>query len=291
MRLTFLGTGASEGIPVPGCTCPVCRDARRPGSRNCRLRTSIMLEKGGKTVIVDTSPDFRTQVLRENVARLDAVLFTHLHADHTAGIADLRDFARRPTLPLPTYVRPVDVYGDERMVAWLHRSHPWIDAERYPVATIHALSPLETVEIAGFSVTPIPVWHGELGGFISGYALDGLLYLTDVKEIPGSPFHDPDWPMPPCPYDSWSYIRTHRPRCLVLDLLEHQHGTKRYNRCISHLTVEEIVPIARAIGAEKTWFIHMNHSVSEEELEGEAYARLSLFPSWDGLRVEVPDVR
>lgn len=289
MVVTFLGTGTSEGVPVPRCHCPVCEDGRiRPHGPNHRTRTSIMVRKGDRTLVVDTGPDFKEQMIREGVEEIDAVLYTHPHADHVAGVADLRSFSRRPTLPIPSWQRAVPVYADEAMAGWLRTHAGYIEHAPYPIASIHPVPWFRPQRIAGFTVVPLPVWHGRAAGWISGYLVDDLAYLTDVKGIPGSPFGDPDIPMPEeVPGDTWRYLLDHTPRVLVLDCLEHRHRNAdgKWGYSPSHLTVEEVLAMIGAIGAERTYGIHYDHALGWKELEG--YRKQGLLPSYDGLKVEV----
>lgn len=291
MKLTFLGTGTSEGVPALACDCEVCRDARRPGSKNNRKRTSILLEKNGRRIVVDTGPDFREQMLEAGVDRLDAVLYTHSHADHIAGIADLRAFSRKPTMPIPHYEKAVPVYTSRWVADYIDSHLPFVETGHFPFCDVHVLSPFEEVDIAGFKVTALPLWHGGQAGFIYGYAIDGLVYLTDVKTIPGSPWKDPDYPMPDCGWDTWGWLLAHPGRTLVIDALEHEHlwhGSVGGNP--THLTLEEDLRIVPLLHERISYTIHMNHGLSHEELSGPHYQRLSLFPSYDGLTIEVPDV-
>lgn len=292
MRVTFLGTGTSEGVPIIRCHCPVCRDAAsRPGHHNRRTRTSIMVEKDGKRLVVDTGPDFREQMLCRHVEQIDGVLYTHSHADHIGGIADLREFSRVPTVPVPTWVRPVPVYGDVKLVAFIREHHDYVERGSRPFCQLHQLNPFAQVFISGFQVTPLVLWHGLQAGFISGYQLGGLLYLTDVKTIPGYPYPDPDYPMPDCPYDTWSYLRSRHFDTMVIDCLEpmHHNGAGSWRASPSHLTIQEVEEMVSLLDVGRVYLIHIDHQLSHQKLSGPFWSARHMYPSYDGLTIEVPN--
>lgn len=292
MRVTFLGTGTSEGIPIIGCHCPVCQDAlTHPESPNRRLRTSIMVEQGGRRLVVDTGPDFRQQMLRHRIERIDGVLYTHSHADHIGGIADLREFSRMPTIPIPTWKRPVAVYGDEKVVSFIRAHHGYVLGGERPICQLHRLEPLVSVTVAGFRVTSLVLWHGKQAGFISGYQIENLVYLTDVKGIPGSPFSDPEYPMPPCAHDTWAFLRHHEFDTLVIDCLEPMHHNEGgvWRASPSHLTIQEVEQIAAFLACRRIYLIHIDHQLSHQRLARPFLAARNIHPSYDGLAIEVPD--
>ncbi len=251
MRLTFLGTGTSHGIPVPGCTCGVCRSA---DPHDKRLRSSILLEKEGRTLVVDTGPEFRLQALRARIMHVDGVLYTHSHADHFNGMDDLRAYSANG---------PVDVYGNVLAVEHMHRCFgyafqaPLLDG--LPHLVSHVLKPYVAVSIAGFRVTPIPLMHGKMEIF--GYRIDDLVYATDLSAIPPSsrPFME-------------------HAKVLVLDALRKaEHPT--------HLSIAQAVRESRLLGASSTYLIHFCHDVSHKELVSSL--PLHIHPAYDTLCVEV----
>ena len=175
MQITFLGTGTSQGVPVIGCDCAVCRSL---DFRDKRLRVSVHLEVDGKSLVIDTGPDFRQQMLRERIRRLDAVLFTHEHKDHTAGLDDIRPFNfRQGKMP---------VFAHKRVLGNLRQRFDYIFAEvdRYPGApSIHAIEieKDKPFPVGDKMAIPIEVWHAKLQVF--GFRIGDFAYLTDVKVI------------------------------------------------------------------------------------------------------------
>jgi phosphoribosyl 1,2-cyclic phosphate phosphodiesterase len=174
VKVTFLGTGTSQGVPVIACHCEVCQST---DSRDKRLRSSILIEAGGKTIVIDTGPDFRQQMLRENVACVDAVLFTHEHKDHTAGLDDVRAFNFARQLPM-------DVYSEERVQKSLMSEFPYVFAEKkypgVPQILLHTISELP-FEVEGIKVVPIRTMHHELP--ILGFRFGEFTYITDTNFI------------------------------------------------------------------------------------------------------------
>lgn len=273
MRLTFLGTGTSTGVPVIGCRCAVCRS---DDARDRRLRTSALVEtepngEGGLRFVIDTGPDFRAQALRAHLTRLDAVLYTHSHFDHVAGLDDLRPFLFENRTPLPCYAAP-------ETAAVLRRTYPYAWGESdYPGVPV-----LRLEEIGGppgapapfrvgsrygsgasVDVVPIPAWHGTFP--VLGFRVGALAYLTDVSAVPDA-----------------SLALLGGLDVLVLDALRHEpHPT--------HFSIGEAVAMAARIGARRTFFVHMTHTVAHAAES----ARLpeGVFFAHDGLVVEVREER
>jgi phosphoribosyl 1,2-cyclic phosphate phosphodiesterase len=257
MRLTLLGTGTSMGVPQIGCGCSVCR-SRDPHDQ--RTRTSALVETGGSTLLIDTPPELRLQVLRSDVRTIDAVLYTHEHADHVHGIDDLRSFSQLKGSALPLYGPPTTMehlrtgFGyifDDAIVP--------MDGTSKPQLTLHPLVANVPAKIAGIDVLPIGFEHGPLTVF--GYRIGPLAYLTDVKRVGA---------------EALALLRGIR--VLVLNALWWRpHPT--------HLSIEEAIATARAIGAERTLLTHLTHETGHQELE----ARLppGIEPGYDGLTVEI----
>ena len=179
MKITLLGTGTSQGVPVIGCQCEVCRST---DTKDIRFRTSAMLEWDAHRFIIDCGPDFRMQMLREKVNRINGIFFTHEHADHTAGLDDIRPLYFRQGSPIP-------VYGLQRVIDDLKKRFNYIFTEnnRYPGAprvAVNVLEPHQTVDIGGKILEPLPVIHGQLP--ILGYKIDNFAYITDAKTLPES---------------------------------------------------------------------------------------------------------
>ncbi|MGM0442753.1 MAG: MBL fold metallo-hydrolase [Fibrobacterota bacterium] len=263
--VTFLGTGTSHGVPTVDCMmrnyrhCPkgVCQAAAHD-PRHRRLRSSVLVETDGKTILIDAPPDFREQMLREEVRHLDAVLFTHKHADHIMGVPDLRSYSHGAQ-------RGLAVYGSEETVAALERSFSYIfDPTTFvgggiPRLTCTAVR--EPFRAAGIRFIPLPVEHGACTGCV-GYRFNDIAYIPDVKVIPAS-----------------TLAKMQGLKLLIIDALrtETPHST--------HLILPEAVDIGRKIGAQRVLFTHMCHGIHYEK--DKTYIDKTMDFAWDGLRVEV----
>ena len=259
MKLTFLGTGTSFGVPQVGCGCEVCRS---PDPRDRRTRVGAIVETdNGTRLLIDTPPELRLQLIAAGVDRVDAVLFTHDHADHTHGIDDIRAITvRRGDVPLPMY-GPGDTL--ERMAA----KFPYIFDDRIqplpgtfkPQGSARSLEAGAPVSIGGVSVTPFEVPHGAVTVF--GYRIGALAYITDAKSIPA---------------DAIECIRG--VRVLVLNaLFRTEHPT--------HLSVPEALRVAEEVGAERTYLTHLTHDNFHADLEAELPR--GVVPAFDGLTVRI----
>jgi phosphoribosyl 1,2-cyclic phosphate phosphodiesterase len=258
VKLRFLGTGTSFGVPVVGCDCATCTSS---DPRDARTRHAVLLEEDGRRLLVDTPPELRLQLVAARVRTVDAVWYTHFHADHVHGVDDLRVFSVRRDAPLA-------VYGSAACVENLGARFDYIfDAAILPIegttkpdARLHVVRPYEPLEVAGFGMLPLPVPHGHVEVF--GFRVGRLGYITDAKRLPERTF------------DALRGVRV-----LVLNALWYgkPHPT--------HFTVDEAVDVARQIGAEQTFLTHLSHRVRHAELE----ARLppGIGPAYDGLVVEV----
>ena len=258
MKLTFLGTGTSFGVPQLGCHCAVCRS---PDPRDRRTRVGAVIEtNGGARLLVDTPPELRLQLIAAGIDRLDAVLFTHEHADHTHGIDDLRAITVRRDAAIP-------VYGSAETLAHLASKFSYIfdDALRplpgtsKPEGVAHALEPWQTVRIGDADVTALPVPHGRMTVF--GYRVGAVGYITDAKSIPDE-----------------VAVRLSGVKVLVLNaLFRTEHPT--------HLSFPEAVRLAGELGAERTYLTHLTHDNFHADLEAELPR--GIYPAFDGLTVRV----
>lgn len=257
MRLHFLGTGTSFGVPVVGCPCPTCRSDE---PRDRRTRHAALLQDGDRRLLVDTPPELRLQLLRAGVGDLDAVWFTHHHADHTHGVDDLRVFSMRSGEPLAVYgsAACIEMMGDKFDYVFDQLLQP-VEGTTKPEGELRVLRPYEEVEIAGFRMTPLPVPHGPLEAY--GFRVGALGYITDAKRIP------------PRTREALAGVRV-----LVLNALWYgmEHPT--------HFNVEEAVEVALEIGAERTYLTHISHLVSHSELERRLPAGIR--PAHDGLAID-----
>jgi phosphoribosyl 1,2-cyclic phosphate phosphodiesterase len=256
MRLTFLGTGTSFGIPVPGCDCAVCKSGN---PRNWRTRHGLLLEDEGRRLLVDTPPELRLQLIAAGVDRLDGVFISHSHADHVHGIDDLRAFSTRNRLP----VHMAAEYEDELRTRFAYFWGP--DARPAPGSSIPGLDLVtfedrERIRAAGFALDVVAFPHGWFRSY--GFRVGDLAVIVDAKEIPES-----------------AVELLHGVRVLVINAL--WYG----NPHPTHFNVEEALEVAAMLGAGTTYLTHLTHRLDHDEME----ARLppTVRPSWDGLTIEI----
>ena len=258
MRITFLGTGTSHGVPMIGCECATCLSA---DSRDVRLRPSIYVETAGARVLVDAGPDLRAQALRHHITRVDAILFTHGHADHILGMDDVRRFnALREKAATPG---AMPCFGDAATLEDIRRMFSYVFDPATPKGG--GLPQLDLRDVDGafrvgdLEVTPVPVLHGSRP--ILGYRFGPFAYLTDCSRIP-----DPSWPL-------LSGLDV-----LVLDALRiRPHPT--------HFSLDEAVATAARIGAARTFFTHMCHDLSHAATDARLPSGMAL--AYDGLVLEL----
>lgn len=253
MTITFLGTGTSQGVPVIACDCEVCTSA---DPHDNRLRTSIMIESGDKTVVVDSGPDFRQQMLREKVKHLDAIVFTHEHKDHVAGLDDIRAFNYRQNTA-------IDVYATERVQAALKREFAYIFAEfKYPgipQINMHTID-MEPFDIGGLHFIPIEVMHYKLP--VLGFRIADFTYITDAKTVASSEIE-----------------KIKGSKMLVINALQTQSH-------ISHFTLDEALSFAQEVGAEKTYLTHISHRLGlHKVMSGQLPQGIEF--AYDGLRLHI----
>lgn len=255
MKIHFLGTGTSQGVPVIGCHCPVCQSDNK---KDKRLRTSAMIEWDNHRFVIDCGPDFRTQMLRENVDFIDGILFTHEHADHTAGLDDIRPLYFRAKKPIP-------IYGLPRVIDDLKRRFEYIftTENRYPGApevAIHLLEPHQKIVLGGKTVEALPVLHGELP--ILGYKIENMAYITDAKTLPDSTIE-----------------ALKNLDLLVINALHHRsHKT--------HLNLEEALALISRLQPKQAILTHISHHMGlHEDIDKTLPEHVRL--AYDGLCIEL----
>ena len=253
MTITFLGTGTSQGVPVIACGCEVCTSA---DVRDKRLRSSIMIEDQDMVFVIDSGPDFRQQMLRAKVQHLDALVFTHEHKDHIAGMDDIRAFNYKQNTA-------IDVYADERVQKALKREFPYIFAEfKYPgIPQINLIEiNNEPFDVGGIRFTPIEVMHYQLP--VKGFRVKDFTYITDAKTIAASEIE-----------------KIKGSKILVINALQKE-------KHISHFTLKEAIDFAQGIGAGKTYLTHISHRLgTHEEISKDLPLNIEL--AYDGLRLSV----
>lgn len=253
MKVTFLGTGTSQGVPVIGCQCETCRSI---DFRDKRLRVSVHLQIDGKSFIIDSGPDFRTQVLRERILSLDALLFTHEHKDHTAGLDDIRayNFLQGKNIP---------VYGEQRVLNQLKQEFSYIFSNHnYPGIPRITLIPIteDPFEIEGIRFIPIRVHHYRLP--VLGFRVANFTYITDANAI-----------------SSDELAKIAGSEVVVMDAL-------RMEPHISHFSLPEAVEILTELKPNQAYITHMSHTIgTHREVEEKLPPFIRL--AYDGLTLEV----
>ncbi len=250
--LLFLGTGTSHGVPMIGCHCAVCTST---DPRDSRTRPSVYLTMpDGMRILIDTSPDLRAQALRHDLPRVDAVLYTHGHADHVLGLDDVRRFNALQRTRIPCY-------GDPLTVIEIRKTFSYIFDRATPAGG--GLPEIDLFPLIGafclgrYEITPVPLWHGQR--LVYGYRLGSLAYLTDCSAIPD---------------DSWDLIRG--VEVLVVDALRHRaHPT--------HFTVAEALAVVERLGPAEAWFTHICHDLPHSTTSAALPENVQL--AYDGLSV------
>lgn len=253
MKVTFLGTGTSQGVPVIACDCEVCTSL---DFRDKRTRTSVHVEVNGLSLVIDTGPDFRQQMLREHVQRLDALVFTHEHKDHTAGLDDVRayNFKQGGEMPIYAHDRVIEQLKQEFSYAFAEHKYPGV-----PQIVTHRIDE-EPFDIQGTTIIPLQVFHYKLPVF--GFRIGDFTYITDANMIPDEAFQ-----------------RMEGTRVLVLNALQQSDH-------ISHFNLKQAIEVAQKVGAEITYFTHLSHRMGTHK------DTLKLLPegvdlAHDGLQIEL----
>lgn len=258
MKLTFLGTGTSFGVPQLGCGCAVCRSAD-PRDKRTRVGAVVELDNGAR-ILIDTPPELRIQLIAAGISDIDAVFFTHDHADHTHGIDDLRAITVRRAAPLP-------VYGSKETLDALSAKFPYIfdssikarPGSSKPEGDARVVTPGIAFQVGGVDVLPIALPHGPSS--VLAYRIGRLGYVTDAKTLP------------PAAVEQLRGVSV-----LVINaLFRTEHP--------SHLSVPEAVEVARIIGADRTLLTHLTHRTGHADLEAELPRGVA--PAFDGLTLRI----
>lgn len=252
LKLTVLGSGTSMGVPTLGCHCSVCtsRDAR-----DKRTRPSVLLEYGGYAVLIDTTPDFRSQALRFELDHLDAVLYTHAHADHVLGLDDIRPFNAKQRGPIPIYGSGETLATLRRQFAYIFDSIPTVSS--LPQVTVNEIE--GPIDLFGVSFVPVQAFHGPLE--VLGYRFGSGAYLTDFSEIP----------------DASKRLLSGLDH-FILDALRHRPHPM-------HSTVEQSLALVAELKPAHAWFTHICHDLGHAETNAHLPEGVQL--AYDGLQFEV----
>lgn len=255
MRVTFLGTGTSTGVPVVGCHCRVCASEN---PLNQRLRQSVKIEMRGKHFLIDTTPDLRLQLLRSPIPRLDFVLFTHSHSDHLMGLDDIRPFNFRQREAIHAFASPNTAKAIRRAFGYIWDSSQLGGGK--PQLELHEIDGPFVHD--GIEIIPIPVIHGDWT--ILGFRIGSFAYITDTNGIPSS-----------------SRRLLEGIDVLALD------GLRPAPPHPTHFTIGEAITCAREIGARQTYLIHLTHDIEHSEFSATLPEGVEL--AYDGLDLELPE--
>jgi phosphoribosyl 1,2-cyclic phosphate phosphodiesterase len=253
LKITFLGTGTSSGVPMIACECEVC-NSKNPKDK--RLRSSIMVQSKTTTIVVDTTPDFRYQMLREKVKHIDAIIFTHSHKDHMAGLDDVKAFNYFSK-------KPINVYANEFTQVALKREFYYVFAEeKYPGVPDIQLHTIEenSFVIGDIEITPIKVWHLRMP--VLGFRFGGFTYITDANRI-----------------EQAELQKIKGSEVLVLNALRHE-------KHISHFTLQEAIDLSQSLQIPKTYFTHISHQLGMHDVVSSALSNNCAL-GFDGLTIDI----
>ena len=253
LNITFLGTGTSGGVPMIGCTCEVCTSANK---KDNRLRSSILVRSKNTTIAIDAGPDFRYQMLRANVQHLDAVVFTHPHKDHVAGLDDVRAYNYWSR-------KPMQVYANEMTQAVLVREFPYAFSDiKYPGVPDISLNTIDDspFQVGDIPIVPIMVWHLKMP--VLGFRFGNFTYITDANRI-----------------DEPELKKIRGSKILTLNTLRKQ-------KHISHFNLDQGIAMAQQLSPDQTWFTHLSHQMGlHEEVDRELPKGVNI--AWDGLQFTI----
>jgi len=249
VKITFLGTGTSQGVPVIACECNICLSH---DEHDKRLRTSLLIEKDGKNLVIDAGPDFRQQMLREHVTKLDSIILTHEHKDHIAGMDDVRAFNYKSQ-------DAIDIYSEERVQKAIRKEYSYVFSEfQYPGIPKMRLNniPEHNFNVKGVNLIPIRVFHYRLP--VYGFRIGNFAYITDANYIPEE-----------------SKEKLYGVKYFVINAL-------RKEKHISHFSLREAIDLIREISPKKAYITHISHQMGlHEDVTHELPPGIAL--AWDGL--------
>ncbi len=252
MKITFLGTGTSQGVPLIGCSCPVCTSHNR---KDNRLRCSVWIQTPDVSVVIDSGPDFRYQMLRANVKKLDAIIYTHGHKDHVAGLDDVRAYNYFTN-------EPMQIYATTETQEVLRREFRYVfespDYPGIPKLKLHTINAQESFRVNGLEITPIRVMHMHME--VLGFRIGAFTYITDAN------FIAPE-----------ELAKVAGSEVLVLTALRHEHHP-------SHFTLKESIDIAQRAGIKTGYFTHISHQLGLHEVV-EATLPPHMHLAYDGLEL------
>jgi phosphoribosyl 1,2-cyclic phosphate phosphodiesterase len=251
LKITVLGSGTSQGVPVIGCPCEVCASS---DLRDKRLRSSILVEKGNTTIVVDTGPDFRQQMLQYNVKKLDAVLITHCHKDHIAGMDDIRSYNYLQQKAMDVYARPEDQEAIKHEFYYAFGENPYPGVPRFNLLDLGT----KPLQVGDLHIIPFEVMHMHLT--VLGFRFGDFSYITDANYI--SPH-------------SLEIIRGSK--VIILDAL-------RRKKHVSHFNLDEAIDVVRQLKPEKAYFTHVSHLMGKyADVQSELPE--NMFLAYDGLQL------
>ncbi len=253
VEVLFLGTGASSGVPVIGCSCPVCLSSNK---KNHRTRSSILIRKGGRNLLIDTAPDLRYQALKNRVVSIDSVIFTHPHADHILGLDELRIFNYIQKKEIPAYADPYTLSRIQTMFPYAFSEANRGGLSRPKLVPHEIIGP---VDILGMRIVSFPVFHGPVMNH--AVRIDDLVYLTDCKGIPP---------------ESWEALEG--VRTLIV-------GAVKYEPHESHFGIHEALELIERLNPRQAYITHLSHSIEHEELSDRLPS--SVYTAYDGLVIKV----